>query len=51
MSSHKDVETKVILQKVHKTSSRAPVWVFAATNRRVRFSPRSRRNWRNSSIF
>jgi len=51
MTSNKDKSTKDILEKAHKTSHRAPVWVFAATNRRVRFSPKSRRNWRDNNIF
>jgi ribosomal protein L39E len=30
---------------------RAPVWVFAKTNRKVRGSAKSGRHWRRSSIF
>ena len=51
MSSNKDHETKVILRTAHNTAKRAPVWVFAATNRKVRFSPKSRRDWRGDNIF
>jgi len=51
MASNKDEGTKKVLQKANKQSSRAPVWVFAKTNRRVRFSPKSRRDWRKDNIF
>jgi large subunit ribosomal protein L39e len=51
MSSNKDEETKTTLRRAHKESKRAPVWVFAATNREVRFSPKSRRDWRRDKIF
>lgn len=51
MSSNKDEETKKTLKKAHNESKRAPVWVFAATNRKVRFSPKSRRDWRADNIY
>jgi len=51
MASNKDQETKITLEKEHGTCQRAPVWVFVATNRRVRFSPKSRRDWRRDNIF
>jgi|GEM_PF-1062691 len=51
MSSRKDQESKNALEKAHKEASRAPVWVFPKTNRKVRWSPRSRRSWRGDNIF
>ncbi len=51
MSSNKDRETKKTLKKANDESSRAPIWAFAATNRKVRFSPKSGRSWRRDSIY
>lgn len=51
MSSNKDQETKLILGKANKVAKRAPVWVFAATKRKVRRSPKSGRSWRKDKIF
>jgi len=51
MTSNKDKESKTKLEKANKEAKRAPVWVFAATNRKVRFSPKSRRDWRSDNIF
>ncbi|MBM3308872.1 MAG: 50S ribosomal protein L39e [Candidatus Altiarchaeales archaeon] len=42
---------KEVLVKASRTRKRAPVWVFAKTNRKVRDSPQSRRHWRHDSIF
>ncbi len=51
MASNKTEETKKELRKANKEAKRAPVWVFAATNRRVRRSPKSGRNWRRDNIY
>jgi large subunit ribosomal protein L39e len=51
MSSNKDKETKKDLKKANKESRRAPVWAFAATNRKVRYSPKSGRSWRRDKIY
>ena len=51
MARVKSPEKKEILVKANRTRKRAPVWVFAKTNRKVRDSPKSNRNWRYQSIF
>jgi len=51
MATVKSPEKKGILVKANRTRKRAPVWVFAKTNRKVRDSPQSRRNWRNDKVF
>lgn len=51
MSRNKSSEKKQILAKENKTAKRAPLWVFAKTNRKVRDSPKSRRHWRRNNIF
>ncbi len=51
MSSIKKSIIKDILVKANRVRKRAPVWVFSKTNRKVRNSPKSNRNWRRSNIF
>ncbi len=51
MSSNKEPETKRELKKANRESRRAPIWAFAATNRKVRRSPKSGRNWRRDNIY
>ncbi|HDI73133.1 MAG: 50S ribosomal protein L39e [Candidatus Altiarchaeales archaeon] len=51
MARDKTVEKKGILIKENKKRKRAPIWVFAKTNRRVRDSPKSNRHWRRDNIF
>lgn len=51
MSSNKDQETKKTLKKANKEARRAPVWAFAATNRKTRGSPKTGRSWRRDSIY
>lgn len=51
MARNKTVEKKEILIKEGKKRKRAPLWVFAKTNRRVRDSPKSNRHWRRDDIF
>jgi len=51
MARQKSLEKKKILAKENKTRKRAPIWVFAKTNRRVRDSPKSNRHWRRDNIF
>lgn len=51
MARNKTSGLKAILARENRTRRRAPVWVFAKTNRKVRDSPKSNRNWRRDSIF
>ena len=51
MARNKESDKKGILVKAERTAKRAPVWVFAKTNRKVRDSPKSRRNWRHTKLF
>ncbi len=51
MARNKEQAKKEELVKANRVRKRAPVWVFAKTNREVRDSPKSRRNWRRSNIF
>ncbi|MFH1788834.1 MAG: 50S ribosomal protein L39e [Candidatus Altiarchaeota archaeon] len=51
MARNKSPLLKRILAVANRTRSRAPVWVFSKTNRKVRDSPKSNRNWRRDSIF
>jgi len=50
MSSIKTPVIKRILNKQHNSRKRAPVWVYLRT-RKVRYSPQSHKNWKNSRIF
>lgn len=51
MASTKSQQKKEALTKANRTKKRAPIWVYAKTNRSVRDSPKSRRHWRRNSIF
>jgi len=51
MARVKSESKKGILIKENRRRKRAPIWVFAKTNRRVRDSPKSNRNWRRDNIF
>ena len=51
MARKKTPLLKGILTKMNRVRKRAPIWVFAKTNRRVRDSPKSNRNWRRNKIF
>jgi len=51
MARIKSREKKEILVKENRRRKRAPLWVFAKTNRKVRDSPKSNRNWRRDKIF
>jgi large subunit ribosomal protein L39e len=51
MARNKQEGKKIELIKANKVAKRAPVWVFAKTNRGVRDSPKSRRSWRHDSIY
>jgi len=51
MARNKTQARKTTLVKANRTAKRAPVWVFAKTNRKVRDSPKSRRNWRTKKLF
>ncbi|MFH1836196.1 MAG: 50S ribosomal protein L39e [Methanobacteriota archaeon] len=51
MARNKTPLMKRILSVANRTRKRAPVWVFAKTNRKVRNSPKSGRHWRRDNIF
>ena len=51
MSSNKTEDTKKELKKANRQSKRAPLWVFPATGRKVRRSPKSGRSWRGDNIY
>ncbi|RLI90281.1 MAG: 50S ribosomal protein L39e [Candidatus Altiarchaeales archaeon] len=51
MARIKTKEKKEILVRENRASKRAPLWVFAKTNRKVRGSPKSNRHWRRRNIF
>ena len=51
MARNKDLSKKTTLVKANRTAKRAPVWVYAKTNRKVRDSPKSKRNWRTKKLF
>jgi ribosomal protein L39E len=51
MARNKTSSKKTTLVKAGRTSKKAPVWVYVKTNRKVRGSPQSNRNWRRNSIF
>lgn len=51
MARNKTSGKKAMLTKADNKRKRAPVWVFAKTSRKVRGSPQSNRNWKNSSLF
>ncbi|OYT53535.1 MAG: 50S ribosomal protein L39e [Candidatus Altiarchaeales archaeon ex4484_2] len=51
MSSNKAFSFKKRLVKGNRRRKRAPVWVFAKTNRKVRDSPKSNRSWRRDKLL
>ncbi|MCK4491967.1 MAG: hypothetical protein KAU03_05040 [Candidatus Altiarchaeales archaeon] len=51
MSHIKSSSLKETLVRENRRSKKAPIWVFAKTNRKVRDSPKSRRHWRRNNIF
>ncbi len=51
MSRNKSADFKKRLSKENRKRKRAPVWIFAKTNRNVRDSPKSNRNWRRNKIL
>lgn len=51
MARNKEQHKKDELVKANRVRKRAPVWVFAKTDRAVRDSPKSRRNWRRNSLY
>jgi ribosomal protein L39E len=51
MARNKEQGKKEELVKANNQRKRAPVWVYAKTGRKVRDSPKSRRNWRRDSLF
>jgi ribosomal protein L39E len=51
MARNKEQDKKAELTKANRVRKRAPIWVFVKTNRGVRDSPKSRRNWRRNSLY
>lgn len=51
MARNKKPVFKQILVVANRVRKRAPIWVFAKTNRKVRDSPKSNRNWRRDNIL
>jgi len=51
MARNKTPAKKAELVKANRVRKRAPVWVFAKTNRKVRSSPQSGRHWRRNSLY
>ncbi|MFH1402947.1 MAG: 50S ribosomal protein L39e [Candidatus Altiarchaeota archaeon] len=51
MARNKEQDKKETLVKANRVRKRAPIWVFLKTKRKVRDSPKSRRNWRRDKLF
>lgn len=50
MARNKDLPSKLRRAKKAKQSKSIPSWVIRRTGNKVRDSPYSRRNWRNSRL-
>jgi len=50
MARNKDLPSKLRRAKKLKQSASIPSWVILKTGRRVRSSPYTRREWRNSRL-
>ncbi|MHA1818988.1 MAG: 50S ribosomal protein L39e [Promethearchaeota archaeon] len=46
----KPLGKKIRLAKAHRKSRNMPTWVVMKTNRKVQYSPYSRREWRSSKL-
>lgn len=51
MARNKSQAKKEVLVKAGRTAKKAPIWVYARTNRTVRGSPKSGRTWKTVNIF
>ena len=50
MARNKPLAKKLRLNKAGMQKRSVPAWIIAKTRGNVRFSPKSRRNWRRSTI-
>ncbi len=50
MARNKPLAYKLRLAKAGKQKKSAPAWIIAKTLGHVRWSPKSRRNWRNRKL-
>ncbi len=50
MARNKTLAYKLRLNKAGRQNKSVPAWIIAKTRGNVRFSPKSRRNWRRSTI-
>ena len=50
MARNKPLAYKLRLNKAGRQNKSVPAWIIAKTRGNVRFSPKSRRNWRRSTI-
>ncbi|NIU83862.1 MAG: 50S ribosomal protein L39e [Candidatus Thorarchaeota archaeon] len=50
MARNKPLAYKLRLIKAGKQNRAVPAWIIAKTRGRVRWSPKSRRNWRRSKL-
>ena len=50
MARNKHVAYKLRLIKAGKAKKSVPAWIIAKTSGNVRWSPKSRRNWRTSRL-
>jgi large subunit ribosomal protein L39e len=50
MARNKPLAKKLRLNKAGRQKRSVPAWIIAKTRGNVRFSPKSRRNWRRSTL-
>ncbi|HUS77101.1 MAG TPA: 50S ribosomal protein L39e [Patescibacteria group bacterium] len=50
MARNKHVAYKTRLSKAGRQKKSVPAWIIAKTMGKVRWSPKSRRNWRNRKL-
>jgi ribosomal protein L39E len=50
MARNKTLAYKLRLNKAGRQKRSVPAWIIAKTRGGVRFSPKSRRNWRRSKL-
>jgi large subunit ribosomal protein L39e len=50
MARNKPLAKKLRLNKAGMQKRSVPAWIIARTRGKVRYSPKSRRNWRRSKI-
>ncbi len=50
MARNKPLAYKLRLNKAGRQKRSVPAWIIAKTRGKVRFSPKSRRNWRRTKL-